>query len=45
VRDRIAVGDHHVVVLQIEQIEAGDEAGSALVYHCGTYHPIGHVHA
>jgi flavin reductase (DIM6/NTAB) family NADH-FMN oxidoreductase RutF len=45
VRDRIAVGDHHVVVLQIEQIELGDEAGSALVYHCGTYHPIGHLHA
>jgi flavin reductase (DIM6/NTAB) family NADH-FMN oxidoreductase RutF len=45
VHNRIAVGDHHVVVLELRQVEAADETGSALVYHGGNYHPIGHVHA
>lgn len=42
VHDRIPVGDHHVVVLEVLEIESVDDAGSALVYHRGSYHPIGH---
>lgn len=45
IRDLIPVGDHHIVVLGVEQIEVSDDAVSALVYHRGTYHPIGHPHA
>jgi flavin reductase (DIM6/NTAB) family NADH-FMN oxidoreductase RutF len=43
IRDRIPVGDHHLVVLAVEQIEVDADAGTALVYHRGAYHAIGHL--
>lgn len=45
VRDRIPVGDHHVVVLEMLEVEVTGDTGSALVYHRGNYHPIGHLNA
>jgi flavin reductase (DIM6/NTAB) family NADH-FMN oxidoreductase RutF len=44
VRERIQLGDHHLIVVEILHIELspGDRR-SALVYHRGDYHPVGHT--
>jgi len=43
IRRRIPVGDHHLIVGEITDISApAVEFESALVYHGGTFHPVGH---
>jgi flavin reductase (DIM6/NTAB) family NADH-FMN oxidoreductase RutF len=36
----IPVGDHHLVIVAIEEISVGDDV-PGLTYHRGTYHPVG----
>jgi flavin reductase (DIM6/NTAB) family NADH-FMN oxidoreductase RutF len=38
--ERIAVGDHHLVLLHIDTVDIGSPR-AALVYHDGAYHPVG----
>jgi len=40
VRERLTLGDHDLVVLDVQEIHAG-VCGSALVYHDGAYHVVG----